>query len=148
MDSGPWGRKELDTAEYVRKLPQSLCRMRCGVGELFVNVFICFSIKTSQVLTVLYNQHHHDVSLHLAFSSIHLAFSPKKVLRMLLKRRMRPLIKSCMEIAVINMNDFESFTMKQIWVPLPLHQHRFELHGPTYTRFFSINTLKGFPWLV
>ena len=67
---------------------------------------------------------------------------------MLLKRRMTPLIKSCMEIAVIKMNDFESFTMKQIWVQLTLHQHRFELRGSTYTRFFSINTLKGFPWLV
>ena len=65
-----WGRKELDMTEYSRDLPQSLCRMRCGVGELFVNVFICFSIKTSLVLTVSYNQQHHDVSLFLSPFSI------------------------------------------------------------------------------
>ena len=55
---------------------------------------------------------------------------------MLLNGRMDPLIKSCMEKAVIKMNDFESFTMKQIWVQLALEQHGFELHRSTYTWIF------------
>ena len=70
MGDGPCGRKELDMTEYARKLPQSLYRMRCGVRELFVNVFICFSIKTSLVLTISYNQQHHDVSVFLSPFSI------------------------------------------------------------------------------
>lgn len=48
------------------------------------------------------------------YFSIPAAFSPKKVLMMLLNGRIGPLIKSCMENVVIKMNGFESFTAKHI----------------------------------
>lgn len=81
---------------------------------------------------------------HTATSCVSLFLHPfgiltKKVLRTLLNRKMRPLVKSCMEHAMVKMNDFKSLPVQYIWVQLILEQHGFELHASSYTWIFFFN---------